>query len=222
MRGLILALMVFGNAYAGSAQNETLRPVFQPAEAHSITDIHPYNRCFQKGTVVLNVVIDGTGKVQEVEVRRDFPCLTQVAVQAVKDWEFSPATLAGKPITSRMPVAIIFEDQAVAPGPIPLPKLVPQTAQAVQAEFQAAQVTRAWFPPPHAGYSYAQGAVVLEVTLSAEGEADKIEVLRDLPPFTAPAQAAVGDWRFTPATFNGRPVRSKILLAFVTPPLYIP
>ena len=222
MRGLILALMVFGNVCAGTAQNEPLRPAFQPAEPRSVADIQPYDRCVETGTVVLNVVINETGKVQEVEVRRNIPCLTQVAVQAVKEWVFSPAMLAGKPIASRMPVAVTFESQRSAPNPFPLPKLIPQTAAAVQAEFQPAEVTRAGFPPFHPGYTLAMRAVVLEVTLSVKGEAEEIKVLRDLPPFTAPAKAVVGDWRFTPATFNGHPIRSKVLLAFVSPLLFMP
>jgi outer membrane biosynthesis protein TonB len=168
--------------------------------------------------VVLDAVITETGEVQELEVRRDVACFTQVAVHAVKDWKFFPATFAGKAIASRMPVVVTFESQTSAPNPYPLPKLVPQTAAAVQAEFQPAEVTRAGFPPFHPGYTLAEGTVVLEVTLSAKGEAEEIKVLRDLPPFTENAKAVVGDWRFMPATFNGHPIRSKILLAFVSPP----
>ena len=117
-----------------------------------------------------------------------------------------------------MPIAVTFESQTWAPNPFPFPKLVPQTAAAVQAEFQPAEVTRAGFPRFHPGYTLAEGTVVLEVTLSAKGEAEEIKVLRDLPPFTENAKAVVADWRFMPATFNGRPIQSKILLAFVSPP----
>jgi len=84
-------------------------------------------------------------------------------------------------------------------------------------EFQPAEVTRAGFPPFHPGYTFAEGTVFLEVTLSVKGEAEEIKVLRDLPPFTAEAKAVVGDWRFILATFNGHPVRSNILLAFCVP-----
>ena len=169
---------------------------------------------------MLYALITETGKVQKVEVRRNFACLTQVAVTAVKDWKFSPATLAGKAIASRMPVAVAFESQVSAPNPFPLPELVPQTAAAVQAEFQPVEVMRAGLPSFHPGYTFAQGTVGLEVTVGAKAEVEEITVLRDIPPFTASAKTVVGDWRFMAATFNGRPVRSKILLAFVSPPAF--
>jgi len=221
MRRMLLAMLVFGTAYPLTSQTETLRvrPPFQPAEVRSVTDIPSNNTCVVTGTVVLDALIAETGEVQGVEVRRNVACFTQVAIQAVKDWKFSPATFAGKAIASRVPVAVTFESQTSAPNPFPLPKLLPQTAAAVQAEFQPAYVTRAGFPRFHPGYTFAEGAVVLEVTLNAKGEAEKITVIRDLPPFTANAKAVVGDWRFMPATFNGHPIRSKILLAFVSPPV---
>jgi hypothetical protein len=59
---------------------------------------------------------------------------------------------------------------------------------------------------------------VLEVTLNEKGEAGEAKVLRDLPPFTEEAKAVVAEWRFMAATFNGRPVPSKIVLAIVSPP----
>jgi outer membrane biosynthesis protein TonB len=221
MKRLLLAMMVLGIARALTAQTDTLRvkPPFQPAEARSVTDIPDWNTCVGAGTVVMDALITETGEVQEVEVRRDVACFTQFAVQGVKNWKFSPATFAGKAIASRMPVAVTFDPPFPSGGPVPLPPLIPQSAAAVQAEFQPAEVTRALLPHPHPGYAISEGTVVLEVTLRAKGKAEEIKVLRDLPPFTAGAAAVAGDWQFMPAAFNGRPVRSKVLLAFVSPPL---
>jgi outer membrane biosynthesis protein TonB len=63
--------------------------------------------------------------------------------------------------------------------------------------------------------------VVLEVTLSAKGEVEETSVLRDIPSVTPQALAVVGSWRFMPATWNGHPVPSKIILAFVFRPFAI-
>jgi len=220
MRRMPLAMLVFGTAYALTPQTETLTvmPSFQPVEARFVTNIPSTNPCVVTGIVVLDALVSETGEIQEVEVRRNIACFAEVAVQAVKNWKFSPATFAGKAVASRMPVAVTFESQTWAPNPYSLPELVPKTAAAVQAEFQPAEVTRAGFPRFHTGYTFVEGTVVLEVTLGAKGEAEEIKVLRDVPPFTANAKAVVEDWRFMPATFNGRPIRSKILLAFVSPP----
>jgi len=220
MRKMLLALMVLGSVHALIAQTETPEPnpPFRPAEARSVADIETVNPCVVPGTVVLDLLITATGEVQKIEVRRDLACFTQVAIQAVKDWKFSPATFAGKPMASRMPVAVTF-DPVASSGPVPLTPPVHQSAGAIQAEFQPAEVTRAAFPHLHPGYALVAGAVVLEATLGTKGDVEETKVLLDLPPFTTQAKAVVGDWRFIPATFNGHPVRSKILLVFVSPPV---
>lgn len=217
---MLLAMMVLGSAHVLTAQTVTsrVRPPFQPAETLSAPDFAVPTLCGQNGTVVLDALINGTGKAQEVEVHRDIPCLTQLAVHAVEDWEFSPATLAGKSILSRMPVAFTFCPPFWFADPVPLPALIPQTEAAIQAEFQPAEVTRAAFPKDTFN-SAVVGTVALEVTLTETGNAEEVKVLRDLPPLTVEAKAVVANWRFMPATFNGNPVRSKIVLVFVSRPL---
>jgi hypothetical protein len=221
MKRLLLALIVLGSACALSAQTEAPKekPPFQPAETLSVTDIPlPILCVVADGFVVLDALISETGEVQKVEVRRDFACLTPLAVQAVEEWKFSPATLAGKAIASRMPVAVTFRPPSMYAAPVTLPELKPQTEAAIQAEFQPAEVIHAAFPD-YGATVVAVGTVVLEVTLSAKGEAKEVKVLRDLPLLTEEAKAVVGEWRFMPAAFNGNPVQSKIVLAFVSSPL---
>jgi TonB family protein len=217
---MLLAVMVLGSAHVLTAQTVTLRakPPFQPAKTLSANDITVPILCAANGTVVLDALITETGKVQGVEVRRDIACLTQHAVRAVEDWRFSPATVAGKSVRSRMPVAVVYCPAGWFAGPVPLPALIPQSEAAIQAELQPAEVTRTAFPK-YPDNTVVAGAVVLEVTLSEKGEAEEVKVLRDLPPLTAEAEAVVGDWRFTAATFNGSPIRSKIVLAFVSRPI---
>jgi outer membrane biosynthesis protein TonB len=219
MKLLLLAMMVLGSVHALIAQTEAPeeKPPFQPAETLSVTDIPALNSCVAIGTVVLDVLITDTGEVQKVEVRRDIACLTQLAVHAVEDWEFSPATLEGKAIASRVPVAVTFRPPSPFADPVPFPALIPQSEAAIQAEFQPAEVIHAEFPK-YTVSTFAAGAVVLEVTLNEKGEAGEAKVLRDLPPFTEEAKAVVGEWRFMPAAYNGKPVPSKIVLAIVSPP----
>jgi hypothetical protein len=220
MRRLLLAVMVLGSAHALAAQAEAPKesPLYQSAETLSVTDIPALNPCVAIGTVVLDALISETGEVQKVEVRRDIACLTQLAVHAVEDWKFSPATLVGKTIASRLPVAVTFRPPSPFANPVSLPALIPQSEAAIQAEFQPAEVIHAEFPK-YTTTTYAVGAVVLEVSLSEKGEAGDVKVLRDLPPFTEGVKAVVGQWRFMAATFNGRPILSKIVLAFVQPPV---
>ena len=217
---LLVVIAVLTNTFALVAQTESEidKPSFHPAEAVSVTDITV--PVAGNGTVVLDAVITDKGEVQKVELRRDIAPLTPLAVQAVQDWKFSPATLDGKAVASRMPVAVTFRPPGSA-APVPLPALIPQSDAAIQAEFQPAEVTRAVFPR-YPDTTVVAGAVVLEVSLSEKGEAENVKVLRDLPPLTDEAKAVVGNFRFMAATFNGKPVRSKIVLAFVSQPLATP
>jgi TonB-like protein len=216
----LLTVMVIASTPTLTAQtdSESNKSPFHPAETISVTDITV--PVAGNGTVVLNAVISDKGEVQKVEVRRDIDVLTPLAVQAVRDWKFSPATLDGKAVTSRMPVAVTFRPPGSA-APVPHPTLMPQSDAAIQAEFQPAEVTRAGFPR-YPATTVVAGAVVLEVTVTQKGEAEDIKVLRDLPPLTDEAKDVVGNFRFMAATFNGRPIQSKIVLAFVSQPLAAP
>jgi outer membrane biosynthesis protein TonB len=216
MKRLLLALIVLGSAHALTAQSKALtaEPQFQAAETVSVTDIPVAVASTANGTVVLDAIITNTGAVERIEVRRDIADLASMAVQTMDNWKFSPATLAGKAIASRMPIAVNFRPPSRLAAAVPLPPLIPQSEAAIQAEFQPAEVIRAAFPN-YPGNTVAIGTVVLEVPVSETGKAGEVKVLRDLPPLTEAAMAAVGEWRFMAATLNGHPVRSKIVLAFV-------
>ena len=110
MRRLLLVAAILANVHALAAQSDTPaeRPSFSSAETLSVTAVTPPLLCTTSGTVVFDAVLSETGKVQKLELRRDIPCLTQLALKAAEEWEFSPATFAGKEIPSRMPVAVTF------------------------------------------------------------------------------------------------------------------
>jgi outer membrane biosynthesis protein TonB len=205
-------------ALTGQTIPETEKPLFQPAQIISVTDIAMPADCTADGAVVLNALITEDGKPREVEVRRDIPCLTKLALDAVKEWKFSPAMVNGRSVNSRIAVAVTFCPAGSMADPLSVGSLKPQSDAAIQAEFQPAEVLRGKFPiyPMDAA---AFGAVVLEVSLNMKGDAGEVRVLQDLPPFTSHAKDVVGDWRFMAATDNGNPIPSKIVLAFVSRPL---
>ncbi|MFZ0960735.1 MAG: hypothetical protein WAO35_07490 [Terriglobia bacterium] len=181
--------------------------------------------------MVVDALIAETGDVEKIEVRRDIACLTQVVLRSVERWRFLPATFAGEAFASRVPAAVTFPPPGPFVNPVPLSPLKPQSEAAIQAAFQPAEVTRATFlgyeapmpvghvtVPTCTGNLNCGGATVLEVTLSERGEAKEIKALADCPLMTRDAREVVGDWRSMPAAFNGHPVPSKSVLAFVAPP----
>jgi len=221
VRRLLLTLMILGIAPALPSQDVKPEedPPFQSAGTVSVTDIPVPTFPASSGTVVLDALITETGKIDGVEVRRDLGAFTQLATNAVGEWKFLPATVAGKPITSRIPIAFTFRPAYMFAQSVPLPNFIPQSAAAIQAEFQPAEVLRDAFPR-YPSTTVVSGTVILEVTLSKEGKVEGVKVLHDLPPLTGEAEASLANWRFMAATWNGHAVRSKIVMAFLFPPVY--
>ena len=69
-----------------------------------------------EGRVILKIVISESGEVTSVTVMRGDPLLAQAAVEVVKGWKFSPATLEGKPIAVFRIVPINFSSKVGGAG----------------------------------------------------------------------------------------------------------
>jgi TonB family protein len=61
-----------------------------------------------EGTVILETVIDVTGRVTLVRVLRSIPLLDQAAIDAVKEWTFTPTLLNGVPVPIALTVTVRF------------------------------------------------------------------------------------------------------------------
>jgi outer membrane biosynthesis protein TonB len=163
-------------------------------------------------------MISEEGEVRNVQVRRDLASVTEEAVRSVKTWKFVPAKFNGKAVTSRMTVAVTFNPSPYSSPPlaegVPLPPLIHQDDEArIQSRFQPPQVTRATFPTCPLD-ALNPGTVILQASINEAGKAQSAKALRDAPPFTTAAIKAIEDWRFMPATLDGRPVESKIVFVF--------
>ncbi|HTK28478.1 MAG TPA: energy transducer TonB [Vicinamibacterales bacterium] len=61
-----------------------------------------------EGVVILEAVLDEAGRVVSVRVLRPAPLLDQAAVDAVKQWRFTPTLLNGVPVPIVMTVTVNF------------------------------------------------------------------------------------------------------------------
>ena len=61
-----------------------------------------------QGVVILEAVIDATGRVESVRVLRSIPLLDQAAVDAVRQWRFTPALLNTEAVPVVMTVTVNF------------------------------------------------------------------------------------------------------------------
>jgi TonB family protein len=80
------------------------------------------------GIVIVEVVIDRNGDVGDVKVLKPLPFgLDQAAVDAVKQWKFSPATLNGQPVDVIFNLTVNFKPDGVE-GETPPPMMPPARA----------------------------------------------------------------------------------------------
>ena len=82
-----------------------------PRKVFNADPIYPQiaQRAQVGGIVILEAVIDARGRVESVRVLRSLPLLDQAAVDAVKQWIFTPALLNGTPVPVVMTVTVNFE-----------------------------------------------------------------------------------------------------------------
>jgi Gram-negative bacterial TonB protein C-terminal len=169
------------------------------------------------GILTLMLNLDGSGNVQNLEVLRDLPPLTTVAAAAVKTWTFTPAYLDGQPVPSVLPISVVFNP--FNPGgvgyssqTISIPPATPGSATG----YVPSQVTVASYAT-YPVSSVSSGAVVLDVAVASSGKVAKVHVVRAVQSLTPQATSAMKTWTLSPATYQGVPIASHMVIAFVFP-----
>ena len=189
------------------------RDRFVPPDITSASEIPFPVEVVASGLVTLALNISVTRQPPDVRVLPDIPGLTSLTSSIVKGWSYTPGKLDGNPTPSTITVEVVFNPgdslnqsmkiPPVAPTPPPFPAgyLPPEVSVGSFALYQ----------PNSVGV----GAVVLDVTIDKYGAVKKTDVIRDVPSLTPEAIAAVKRWTINPATFNGKAIVSKLVVAFV-------
>ena len=87
---------------------------FQPPKPlHTVKPVYPFEmkRAGISGVVTLNCLIDRNGRVQEARVdESNTPgvAFSMAALEAVRQWTFTPATRNGEPIAVRVSLPVTF------------------------------------------------------------------------------------------------------------------
>ena len=87
------------------------RGLVAPAKTRHVAPIYPpvALAARQEGVVILEAVIAENGSVRDVRVLRSVPLLDQAAVDAVRQWRFTPTLLNGEPVPIVMNVTVNFQ-----------------------------------------------------------------------------------------------------------------
>jgi TonB family protein len=191
-------------------------PQFLPPDISTASDIAYPVDTLAAGAVTLLLSLDRSAHIQTTMVMRDFQPLTGSVQSAVQNWTFTPASLNGQPVSSNLSVTVIFNIFNPAGGAAyqSLVLAPPQTPVPDASQYIPPQITMASF----ANYpesSVSKGTVVLDVTVGKGGQAKKIRVVQGVQTLTQQAINAVKTWSFNPATIQGQPIASQIVIAFV-------
>lgn len=183
------------------------------------------------GIIVLEPTISAEGRVESVEVIRSTPGFGAVAVQSVKTWKFRPAEIHGKPGRSKTTVVVVFNQGYNVPPAFSLPPLAERSEQddregTNQEEGENGDKLINFSPalpsdvvlPAYPIMSAMTITIVLRAKIDSDGNIDSVTPLRDVATFAPKAIEAIKEWKFSPATLEGLPVRSMVTVAvFFTP-----
>jgi protein TonB len=84
--------------------------VTPPVKIHDVSPIYPEAARLGKveGVVVIEAVIGPAGDVVDTRVLRPRPLLTEAAVEAVRQWKYTPTLINGRPVPVVMTVTVNF------------------------------------------------------------------------------------------------------------------
>ncbi|HEY7446948.1 MAG TPA: energy transducer TonB [Vicinamibacterales bacterium] len=190
MRFLAVAILVA--AQAGGAK-------YSPARAlNAFLPISQPPMAVAGGEVLLEVLVDARGGIRDVQTLRATPPFTTLVLDAVRTWNFAPATLANpneKPreVESSVLVAGVFRPPAIynQPGLGDPPKTLKKPSDRVPFP---TQMTMPAYPPQ----ALFDGIVLLEVGVTPAGTVSEARIIGSGSGFEKVSLEAVRDWRFTP------------------------
>lgn len=173
------------------------------------------------GEVVLEVAVGKDGAVTGATTLRDTPPFTDAVQAAVRGWRFTPAQDAlsptpGAPMDpasrAAAPSTVLVIGLFRPPGLFNVtlgspPKTVAQPSAGAPALQSALTL------PVYPAQALADGVVLVELQLTAQGTVGKASVVRSSPPFDQPALDAVKGLGFRTARQGEKPVPSTVYAA---------
>jgi protein TonB len=111
-----IALPVVAAPPAPPPPNKPVRPggdIRPPAKIKHVAPVYPPIAVQNKvqGTVILDAVIGENGRIRDLRILRSIQLLDRAAMDAVRQWQFTPTMLNGQPVPIVMTVTVTFQLQ---------------------------------------------------------------------------------------------------------------
>ena len=83
----------------------------EPRKTRHVNSVYPRDAVAARiqGVVILECTISPQGKVVQVKTLRSVPMLDDAALEAVRQWEYTPTLLNGVPVPVIMTVTVNFK-----------------------------------------------------------------------------------------------------------------
>jgi TonB family protein len=230
---VVICVVSFATGQATPQRVRVSEGVGQASVLKKVDPIYPplARQARIQGSVILQVVINKSGDVENIQLFSGHPMLAPAAIDAVRQWEYKPYLLNGEPVEVETAVTVNFtlpEKRPVegvvgdAPGGIPpaeqggiapgtsgdanhpaVPKRV-RVSQGVTAGLLVTKVSPEY--PPDAKDRHIQGVVLLRVIIGKEGNVSEIQLISGHPLLAPAAIEAVQQWKYRTYLLNGSPV----------------
>ncbi len=178
--------------------------VTEPKKIRDVKPVYPpiAQTAQISGIVVAEIVVDTNGNVRDAKVLRGAPMLNDAALEAIRQWQYTPTLLNGVPVELVMTVTVNFSlgNEPAATGRAPVrvggdirePRRITHVPPEYPADAQAAKVA---------------GIVILEVIIGVDGRVASAKVLRGMPMLNQAAIDAAMQWVYEPTYLQGVPVQ---------------
>ncbi len=162
-----------------------------------------------EGFVTVQATIDPRGGVHVLRIVRGLGFgLDQNALVALRQWRFHAGTQNGTPIETTVDIDIEFTLRNEALNELIANDMATRVGPGVTPP-RAVHTVAVPYPPPRTRLT--NGTVVLDVVLQEDGSPKIVRILRSVDPnLDDSAVRAFEQWRFSPATKNGRPVKVRM------------
>jgi protein TonB len=233
------AIQAFGCGSAGSPKpeapihlhgpnGENLPPVTRPKLIAAKAPTYTKEACDAKveGTAVAKCVITAEGTTRDCRMIKRLRYLNEAILAVLPEWRFTPATSEGKPVDVSYIIPIKIEPPPCFGGSRRSDALSSAALQDPPPEWNSSMTrpTLLEGPPPtyteEAMAQRVEGIVRVSCVVSEQGRLEECMIAQGLPLMNDAILAVLPEWRFSPATLNGQPVRViyTIPIRFVAPP----
>lgn len=164
-----------------------------------------------QGEVLLEVRVNEKGEVDNIGVIKGNALLVLPALDAVKQWKYSPYIKDGVavPVSSHVVVNFALLDAGTSGQQKAGPSMV-RVGGSVMAAQHEHRVEPVY--PTEAKEKGVEGEVEFEIIIDEQGEVADVQVLSGNAMLVSAAYEAVRQWRYKPVLLNGVPIRAKTTL----------